>query len=202
MELDFLEIGTSDFNCELLYCNNKTTGISIEPIKFYLDNLPEKENVIKINCAISDKNGEEFIYYVSPEDIEKYKLPDYLKGCNCVGKIHPVVKRELKLKNIPFDNIIKKEKIQIRKIGDIIKENNVKKIKLLKLDTEGYDYIILRDYINLCQNHNYLWADKLIFEINREIYDQNTVSEMINILKSYQYHVTFINYLDVHMQRN
>lgn len=29
MELDFLEIDTSNFNCELLYCNNKTTGIFI-----------------------------------------------------------------------------------------------------------------------------------------------------------------------------
>jgi hypothetical protein len=113
MILDFLEIGTSDFNCEILYCNDDICGISIEPIKFYLDNLPNKTNVQKVNCAISDKNGEDFIYYILPEDIIEYNLPDYLKGCNSLGIIHPILERELNLKNIKVENIIQKDKIVI-----------------------------------------------------------------------------------------
>jgi hypothetical protein len=69
------------------------------------------------------------------------------------------------------------------------------------LDTEGYDYIILNDYINLCQQNNNLWADKLIFEVNSEIYDQTIVMKMIKLLENCGYFITFINYLDVHMQR-
>ena len=32
-------------------------GISIEPIKYYYDKLPNKKNVIKLNKGISDQNG-------------------------------------------------------------------------------------------------------------------------------------------------
>ena len=36
---DFIEIGTSDFDTLIETSNNDTVGISIEPIKYYLDNL-------------------------------------------------------------------------------------------------------------------------------------------------------------------
>ena len=50
---DFIEIGTYD----------------LEPIKFYLDRLPNKKNVTKVNAAISEYNGFIDIYH-----IEEYKI--------------------------------------------------------------------------------------------------------------------------------
>jgi hypothetical protein len=44
MRYDFIEIGTSDF--ETLLQESSGVGLSIEPLKFYLDNLPNKDNVM------------------------------------------------------------------------------------------------------------------------------------------------------------
>ena len=57
MKLDYIEIGTSDFDA--LVEKHEGNGISIEPLKFYLDALPKKENNIKkkpiCGCRISGK---------------------------------------------------------------------------------------------------------------------------------------------------
>ena len=43
MIYDFVEIGTSDFNT-LLQSSKDQRGLSIEPLKIYLDKLPNKKN--------------------------------------------------------------------------------------------------------------------------------------------------------------
>ena len=40
--LNYLEIGTSDFRTEVE--KSDAVGMSVEPIKYYLDRLPNKEN--------------------------------------------------------------------------------------------------------------------------------------------------------------
>ena len=47
--LDFLEIGTADFDTEIEKSDNNTRGFSIEPLKIYLDKLPEKSLCKKFN---------------------------------------------------------------------------------------------------------------------------------------------------------
>ena len=92
--LDFIEIGTSDFDTEIQK-KDKKRGISIEPIKYYLDKLPDKENCIKIESAISDNNNPVKIYYISEENIKKYKFPLWFKGCNSINNYHPTVQNYL-----------------------------------------------------------------------------------------------------------
>ena len=36
---DFIEVGTSNFNTELEKADDTSVGLSIEPVKFYLDDL-------------------------------------------------------------------------------------------------------------------------------------------------------------------
>ena len=73
MHYDFVEIGTSDFNT-ILQRENSGIGLSIEPLKVYLDRLPDKVGVTKVNCAISDFDGSVDVYWIDPEDIKKYNL--------------------------------------------------------------------------------------------------------------------------------
>ena len=54
---DFIEIGTSDFHTLIESATDKTIGLSIEPIKTYLDRLPNKENVFKVQAAVSDSDS-------------------------------------------------------------------------------------------------------------------------------------------------
>ena len=90
MFLDFIEIGTSDFDTEIQKKDNKI-GISIDAVKYYIDKLPNKTGCTKINNGISNFNGEIIINYVSIENIKKYKLPIWVRGCNSVNHYHPLL---------------------------------------------------------------------------------------------------------------
>ena len=74
---DFIEIGTSDFDTLIENADNNTIGLSIEPIKFYLDRLPDKENVTKVNVAISESSGFIDIYHIEEDKIIENKVSDY-----------------------------------------------------------------------------------------------------------------------------
>lgn len=165
MKLDFLEIGTSDFKSEIQKSNNDTYGISIEPIDFYLDSLPNFKNIIKINAAVSNKNGEIDVFFVHPDDIVKNNLPNWIRGCNSIGKNHPSVEKILIEKNIDLSTIQQK-KVKLIKFSDIIINYKIENIKYLKIDTEGHDTIILKDYIDYCQNFNKCISEKIQFESN------------------------------------
>jgi hypothetical protein len=61
---DFIEVGTANFDTIIEKVDDNTRGISIEPLKFYLDQLPDKKNVVKVNAALSNKDGFIDIYYI------------------------------------------------------------------------------------------------------------------------------------------
>lgn len=92
-DLDFLEIGTSDFDTLIQVADDNTIGISVEPIKFYLDNLPSPKNVEKVNAAISITGSSEDIplFFIPPHIINEKGLPKWVRGCNCLGKMHPTI---------------------------------------------------------------------------------------------------------------
>ena len=73
VDLDFLEIGTSDFDTLLQNCSEHQLGISIEPVKYCLDRLPNKNNVKKFNIAISFDDSD------TPTDHKKYNLQNIVK---------------------------------------------------------------------------------------------------------------------------
>ena len=133
MRYEFIEIGTSDFDTEIQKCSDETVGLSIEPIEHYLNNLPNKKNVKKINSAVSNYNGTIEVYYLSEETISKFNLPSYVKGQNSVGSPHPEIlvwsKVGLKLEDIT------KKTISVINFEKIITDNNVDSIGLLKIDT-------------------------------------------------------------------
>lgn len=181
---DFIEIGTSDFDTIIETSNDNTIGISVEPIKFYLDKLPNKDNVKKINCAISDSNGECFIYYINDNNIKKYNLPWWIKGCNSIDKIHPKVNNYLRDNKIK-DDIFEKSKIEKYTLNDFIIKNNVSGIFLLKIDTEGHDCYILQKFIEE-YNNNLILPHNIKFETNK-LTTKYVVRDTINLLNNIGY---------------
>lgn len=181
MHFDFIEIGTSDFRT--LIGKNNGVGISIEPIKGYLDNLPEDDNVIKLNCGISNYIGETKIYYVKPDDILKNKLPNWVRGCNSINNPHPTI---LNLLGDKHDDIITIDIVKIINWEKLINDYNIETIDLLKIDTEGHDAIILKDYYDNCLNNTKLLAKKIIFE-NNILSDTTLVDNVINLFKNIGY---------------
>jgi len=191
MIYDFIEIGTSDFDALIESCDEKEIGLSIEPLKYYLDNLPDRDNVTKINCGVSDMVGTLTAYYIPHDKIIEYNLPDWVRGCNSIGKIHASLNGEVKLvddilkrclngKNISIKDLVVEELVNVINCEKLISDNNVGGIKYLKIDTEGHDIIILKDYLKNCDLDEKLLADKIQFESNALI----PKDEVDNIIKT------------------
>lgn len=163
MIYDFIEIGTSDFRTLIETAKENEIGLSIEPISFYLDNLPNKKNVKKANYAMSDKMGSTFVYYVKPNDIAKHNLPYWVRGCNSINEPHPSI---VKILGDKHDSIVTKEEIKLVTWEFICKEYEITGIKYLKIDTEGHDSIILDAYYEFCKNNPNVLATEILFEYN------------------------------------
>jgi FkbM family methyltransferase len=190
MNLDFIEIGTSDFRTLFDVSNENTYGIAIEPCKFYLDNLPNFKNIIKLNCAISLNENIDPIdfYYIHPDIIEEKNLPDYLRGCNTIANYHPLhIKHNLK-------KYVSIEKVEQRTLSSILKEYKVKKLKFLKMDTEGGDCSILKYFYNHIIEYDF-YPDKIQFEnnITSQLTNQEEVKHIKNLYSKIGYSIHDLN---------
>tara|TARA_R100000951_G_C2590907_1_gene164980 strand:+ start:242 stop:835 length:594 start_codon:yes stop_codon:yes gene_type:complete len=175
MKYDFIEIGTSDFRT-LIENPSSGKGISVEPLKYYLDKLPNNPDVIKSNFALTNFKGEVDIYWVTPENIKKYNLPSWVRGCNSINKLHPTVKSLFKENH---DSIVNIDKVKCITWESFINLYNVEAIDYLKIDTEGHDGIILEEYLKICDLNPSLFAKEILFEYN-VLSDSDFLNSMIS----------------------
>lgn len=178
-----IEIGTSDFRTQA----GKQDGIFIEPVKYYFDRLPDCN---KVNCAVSNYTGMIKMYYLTDSEINKYNLPEWVRGCNSVKIPHKSVVDLLKVNDIP-GSVIHCDIVPVKRIADIISEYNVTSIKLLKVDTEGHDCVIVNDYLDTVE----FLPDQIFFEAN-SLTPNSEVVQLISRLnglgyscKKYKYNV-------------
>jgi FkbM family methyltransferase len=181
---DFIDIGTSDFDVADGKFENNKKYILIEPIKHYLDKLPNKENIIKVNSAVSDSLKEVDLFYIKEEDIIKYNLPWWLRGCNSIENSHPTVLTLLKANNISKD-IISNYKIKTITFDHLINKFKIKFIDQLKIDTEGHDHFILKDVLKNIEKKE-IKINKIIFEYN-SLSNKEYLDKLINDLIALNY---------------
>lgn len=179
IDLDFLEIGTSDFDTLIEISDDRSIGISVEPIKYYQDRLPNKKNILKVNKAITGDsviNTKIKIFYIPLEIIIKENLPEWLRGCNKIGDYH--------YWHIKYNiqHLVKTEYVDLISIENFLKEKKIRKINHLQIDTEGHDVNILNGLykyiINLSDDYH---PTNIIFETN----DNNHTKEVDTILELY-----------------
>jgi FkbM family methyltransferase len=180
---DFIEIGTSNFHTLIEDCSDDTIGLSIEPIQTYLNDLPNKPNVTKVNAAISDQDGEIEIYNIPLSNIRKYNLPIWVKGTNSVLKPHEYARQ--KLGEDFYDSIVSIDKVPTISWKTLISQYSIKTIDYLKIDTEGHDHVILKSYFEECVKNPRLFANKILFEYN-ESSDKIALDNIINSLTNYE----------------
>lgn len=182
-DLDFIEIGTSNFDTLLEKSLSDEKGISIEPIKSYLDDLPNKTQIKKINCALTHNKNNEFIdiYYIPNEEILKNKLPDWFRGCNTISKYHPLhIKHNV-------THLVKTDRVKLLNIDEFLQLEKVRRIKFLKIDTEGHDVVILKGlYEYLKTKEKIYFPLKIKFESNENT-PPNDVTHIINLFISLGY---------------
>jgi hypothetical protein len=184
--LDFIEIGTSDFSTEIQEAVVGRTGLSIEPIKHYLDALPDVEGVTKVRAAVSDYDGHINVYNVHPDLIKKYELPFWVRGCNSVNNYHPTVLRIILEKRLDERELFSVERVPVMKFSTLIKKHNVRGCRYLKTDTEGHDVVILNSYLECVARGEFSLAQKVQFEAN-DLTPVKVIDDLIEKMKTFGY---------------
>jgi autotransporter strand-loop-strand O-heptosyltransferase len=157
--------------------------LSIEPLSEYLDNLPNKPNVSKVKAALSAENGEIEIYHIPLEEIYNNSLPFWVRGCNSVNGPHNFTRN--KIGSDLYDRIVRIDKVPKISWKKLIEDYNVGTINYLKIDTEGHEHIILKEYFELCKENPSLYAKKIKFEYN-ETSNKEVLEEIISSLDNYK----------------
>lgn len=178
---DFIEIGTADFWTLIEESDDDTVGISIEPVKYYIDKLPVKKNVIKVQAALSDKDGFVDVYYIEEHQIRDNHLKYWVKGCNSINNRHPFVVKEIG--QTLYDQIVTIDKVPSITWKTLIENYNIGSIGQLKIDTEGHDHIILNEYLDECDKNPNLLANVIRFEYFIEV---SNMAEMDKVVERFQ----------------
>jgi len=163
LDLDFLEIGSCDFDTLVEQANDNTVGVVVEPVKEFLDNLPSPTNVIKINAAIAANNIEQTveIFYISNRSIKNRGLEEYLKGCSVIGRYHQIHRHQ------NLKHLVEKQTITQIPIAKLLTDLNIRRIKHLKIDTEGSDCQILNFFLEYLKDKpSEYYPDQINFETN------------------------------------
>lgn len=190
-----IEIGTSDFRTQA----GQVDGVFIEPVKYYFDRLQQLaldrlsetggisagHNTHFENVAISDYDGEGYMFYVREETIQKHNLPSWVRGCSSIRVPHPSAVSVL----APLGLIMSVRPVQVVRIKSIIDKYKITSLDLLKIDTEGHDCIILNDYINTVD----ILPKVIQFESN-ELSDPGEVAKVVERLKPLGYDCKQVKY--------
>jgi autotransporter strand-loop-strand O-heptosyltransferase len=185
MKYDFIEIGTSDFDTLIEQADEKTVGLSIEPLKYYLDKLPDKPNVKKLNVAISSKDSYVDIYYIPEVNIIKHNLPYWVRGSNSIGKPHKFTIEQIG-KEL-YNQLVLAKQVKCISVATLIKDNDIECVDYLKIDTEGMDHVIISDYLDQCISNPKLLPKKIKFERNPNISNISEINHVMDVLKTYGY---------------
>ena len=190
IDYDFIEIGTADFDTVLQTCPNDNVGISVEPIRTYLNRLPNKPKVNKVCAAlVTEKQYAESpvidVYYVKEEVIRERNLGDWMKGCNSVGKPHdfhiryfhnpsiwhhatPEERQSFQTVDLLERGIVTIEKVECLTYRMLFEQYGINQVHLLKTDTEGQDAALLIDIMSFYLRNELfdLLPKKIQFEDN------------------------------------
>ena len=178
---DFIEIGTSNFDTLIQSADDTTKGISVDAVKHYIDQLPEKLNCKKINVGISNIHSTLDVYYIPEFLIEQHNLQAWFKGCNCINNYHPL--------HISHNvsHLCQIDKVKVITTYELFYQNNVRNVKYLKIDTEGHDATILKTlFFYLKYLPTVFYPNKILFETN-EHSKCREVDEVIHLYCSIGY---------------
>lgn len=186
MIYDFIEVGTADF--DTLAQTTTGSGISVEPVKAYLDRLPSRPNLRKVHAAVGDRAGRSHVYFIPDKMIAYHGLPEWVKGCNSVGIKHPTVLKLLTDLKLPH-SLIRSVPVQVITVDRLFRTNAVSGVTHFKIDCEGMDTAVVKSLVAACDKRNGCWPERITFEAN-DLTPEQKVSEGISLLASRGYQIT------------
>lgn len=190
MHYNFIEIGTSDFDAEVQTAGEDDVGLCIDPILYYLNRLPVRQNVHRVLAGISNQDGMIDAYYIPEEKIKLYGMPWWLRGCNSIGTPHKTASEIISNWGLKNEDVLQKVKVPVYSVPTILQMYQVTTCDYLKIDTEGHDCIILESYMKALQDGIMIPAKKICFESN-ELTPKETVDDIIQKLMMIGYNLEY-----------
>ena len=191
---DFIEVGTSDWGTIAQYCAGDVSGswlageiqrrdlrqcrgLCVEPVKAYLDALPNLKNVTKV-CAAMDEHsssGTEFLHFVAAEKIDanmgrhyadlgdgyEVDVVWYAKSLSSLGQVRPDLKWMLW-----NADLLECRPCTVFNWADLCANYGVRSVEVVQLDCEGKDCAILRGILQYCSQHPEAYPRIVQFELN------------------------------------
>lgn len=183
MRYDFIEIGTSDFRT--LSQSTTGIGIAVEPVAFYLDRIPDREGLTKVNAAVSDMEKIVDVYYCDLDTIIDYNFPNWLRGCNSIDKPHPTVEHFCSASKLLIEKLVKRTQAICITLQTLFSEHHVDEVGILKIDTEGHDYTIVKSFLQMKEKP---LIKKIQFEANT-LLAEDKKEELVAMAKEQGYKV-------------
>jgi FkbM family methyltransferase len=140
----FVQIGANDGTSHdpiyRLVTRSNVAGLVVEPIPEYFEKLAEaykaRPRIIPVNKAIHATDREVTMYRVDPA-MPKGDLPRWADG---IASLHP---NHHRLSGIP-DSAMVAQTVPALSFGELVRQYGVTHIDLLQIDTEGYDFEIVK----------------------------------------------------------
>jgi FkbM family methyltransferase len=143
-EFNFIQVGANDgISFDFLYdfvISRQSSGLVIEPVMEYfqelLVNYKDYPDIKKINKAVHSSAKIKEIYKI--KESKKQKYPEWVKGIASFDPHHHkkthISKKDMDVEIVSADTLM-----------NIMSDNNMtKRIDYVQIDTEGYDYEILK----------------------------------------------------------
>ena len=187
----YIEVGTSNYDTLAHeYAGVDVWGISIEPVKELLDELPTDSKKYKV-CGVlnhSDMLVAE-LFRVSKENQKKYNLPDWVDSSSSLFKLNPNIERELKARGVKIDDAVEKITVRAYNWFTILANYGVSSVEILKVDAEGADLMIVESFLETIAMPK--WEidlpNQIIFEARDEMTDQKHLEKMLDSLAQMGY---------------
>ena len=161
---DYIEIGTSSFDTLVQHKRYRSLrGLSVDPMLVHLRALPDRPLNTKVRVAIGPEPGYNSVYYVHPQDIIKYKLPHYLRGCNMVGSPHPIGLHALRK---GLEHLMRRDEIRIVTLPELFRAFCVGTVGYFKVDTEGFDTFIMESLLEALARRAIPPPTRVLYESN------------------------------------
>ena len=150
----FVEIGAMDgVSFDPLYqhvVTNRWRGLLVEPLHDMFDQLKNayqnQKGIIFENVAIADAPGTKKMYRVSLESVEKGLVPYWAKGISSFFEDRNEI-GGMGVSSEVFNRIqphVVTESVRCETLNNVLLKHNIRKIDVLQIDVEGYDYNVLK----------------------------------------------------------
>jgi hypothetical protein len=120
------------------------SGTSVEALPEYFDRLPKhsKNRYINAICVAGESAAKLPFFYIPEERIKEGHLPDWLRGCGTLDPDHSFVQGNRD--NISnYREYLHRKDLPTIQIKDLLPSRMDRQLDLLKLDTEGADFMLL-----------------------------------------------------------